>query len=78
MAGTGPKQQEPDGANIARVYDHLLGGSHNFPADQAAAEDFRSRWPEAPATRSSARSPAVHNRLSQSVGGGACSSRGLP
>ena len=50
MAGTGPRQQEPDGANIARVYDYLLGGSHNFPADQAAAEDFRSRWPEAPAT----------------------------
>ncbi len=50
MAGTGPRQQEPEGANIARVYDNLLGGSHNFPADQAAAEDFRSRWPEAPVT----------------------------
>ena len=50
MAGTGPRQQEPDGANIARVYDYLLGGSHNFSADQAAAEDFRSRWPEASAT----------------------------
>jgi len=50
VAGTGPRQQEPDGANIARVYDYLLGGSHNFPADQAAAEDFRSRWPEAAAT----------------------------
>lgn len=50
MAGTGPRQQEPDGANIARVYDYLLGGSHNFPADRAAAEDFCARWPEAPAT----------------------------
>jgi len=50
VAGTGPRQREPDGANIARVYDYLLGGSHNFPADQAAAEDFRARWPEAPAT----------------------------
>ena len=50
MAGTGPRQQEPDAANIARVYDYLLGGSHNFPADQAAAEDFRARWPEAAAT----------------------------
>ena len=50
MAGTGPRQREPDGANIARVYDYLLGGSHNFPADQAAAEDFCTRWPEAPAT----------------------------
>ena len=50
MAGTGSRQQESDGANIARVYDYLLGGSHHFPADRAAAEDFRARWPEAPAT----------------------------
>ena len=50
MTATGPAQPEPGGANIARVYDYLLGGSHNFPADQAAAEAFRSRWPEAPAT----------------------------
>ena len=50
MAGTGPSQQEPHGANVARVYDYLLGGAHNFPAYQAAAEAFRSRWPQAPAT----------------------------
>jgi hypothetical protein len=50
VAGTWPRQQEADAANIARVYDYLLGGSHNSPADQAAAEDFRARWPEAPAT----------------------------
>ena len=50
MAGTGPRQQEPDGANIARVYDYLLGGSHNFPADRAAAEGFCAQWPETPAT----------------------------
>jgi SAM-dependent methyltransferase len=43
-------QQQTDGANIARVYDCLLGGSHNFAADQAAAKEFRARWPDAPAT----------------------------
>ena len=33
--------------NIARVYDYLLGGSHNFAADRASAEDFLGRWPQA-------------------------------
>ena len=50
MDGTGPGQREPDGPNIARVYDYLLGGSHNFPADRAAAEEFCARWPDGPAT----------------------------
>jgi len=43
-------QQEADGPNIARVYDYLLGGSHNFAADRAAAEEFLARWPDAPET----------------------------
>jgi hypothetical protein len=30
---------DPDRANVARVYDFLLGGSHNFEADRAMA-----RW----------------------------------
>jgi hypothetical protein len=41
---------EAEGPNIARVYDYLLGGSHNFPPDRAAAEEFRARWPDAAAT----------------------------
>jgi SAM-dependent methyltransferase len=39
-----------DGPAIARVYDYLLGGSHNFAADRAAARDFLARWPDAQLT----------------------------
>jgi SAM-dependent methyltransferase len=39
--------QEADGPNIARVYDYLLGGSHNFDADRLAAAEFLARWPDA-------------------------------
>ena len=31
-----PPGVDPGQASIARVYDYLLGGSHNFPADQDA------------------------------------------
>jgi SAM-dependent methyltransferase len=44
---TTPGQQEADGPNIARVYDYLLGGSHNFDADRVAAAEFLARWPDA-------------------------------
>jgi hypothetical protein len=40
-------RQEADGPNIARVYDYLLGGSHNFAADRASAAEFLARWPDA-------------------------------
>lgn len=43
-------QKDADGPNIARVYDFLLGGSHNFAADRAAAGEFLARWPDAPET----------------------------
>ena len=39
--------EEADGPNIARVYDYLLGGSHNFDADKVAAAEFLARWPDA-------------------------------
>jgi SAM-dependent methyltransferase len=39
-----------DGPSIARVYDYLLGGSHNFAADRAAARGFLTRWPDAQLT----------------------------
>jgi SAM-dependent methyltransferase len=46
-AVTTPAGQEADGPNVARVYDHLLGGSHNFDADRVAAAEFLARWPDA-------------------------------
>ena len=39
--------QQADGPNIARVYDYLLGGSHNFDADRVAAAQFLARWADA-------------------------------
>jgi SAM-dependent methyltransferase len=45
-----PADQPTDGPSIARVYDYLLGGSHNFAADQEAARQFLARWPDAPVT----------------------------
>jgi SAM-dependent methyltransferase len=46
-AVTPPAGQHAEGPSIARVYDYLLGGSHNFPADQEAAGEFLARWPDA-------------------------------
>jgi len=42
---------DPDGADSgvpapARIYDYLLGGSNNFPADRAAAEQILKAVPE--------------------------------
>jgi SAM-dependent methyltransferase len=37
-----------DRPNAARIYDYELGGSHNFPADRAAAEALNRALPEAP------------------------------
>jgi SAM-dependent methyltransferase len=31
--------------NIARMYDYWLGGTHNYPADRAAADAVRARRP---------------------------------
>lgn len=39
----GTDQPQP---SVARVYDYLLGGETNFPADRAAAEMMKSRVPE--------------------------------
>jgi hypothetical protein len=40
-------RQEPTRLNIARVYDYLLDGSHNFEAGRAAAAQSQARWPDA-------------------------------
>jgi hypothetical protein len=37
-----------DRPNAARMYDYALGGSHNFPADRAAAEELYRVYPDAP------------------------------
>jgi SAM-dependent methyltransferase len=42
-----PIGQRAEGPSIARVYDYLLGGSHNFPPDQEAAAELLARWPDA-------------------------------
>ena len=39
-----------EGQGIARVYDYLLGGSHSFAAERAAARQFLARWPDAQLT----------------------------
>jgi hypothetical protein len=42
---SGPSRDEhTDRPNVARVYDYLLGGSHNFAADRAAAAELLARW----------------------------------
>ncbi|HEY2551850.1 MAG TPA: SAM-dependent methyltransferase [Streptosporangiaceae bacterium] len=40
-AGTDPTVPSP-----ARIYDYMLGGSYNFPADRAVAEQAMARVPE--------------------------------
>jgi hypothetical protein len=35
-------------AHSARVYDYILGGKDNFPADRAAADDIVTKWPNLP------------------------------
>jgi hypothetical protein len=52
---TAAGQQEADGPNIARVYDDLVGGSHNLDADRLAAAEFLARWPDARRTRAANR-----------------------
>jgi hypothetical protein len=38
---------DPDRANVARVYDYLLGGTHNFAADRDVARALRAIVPTA-------------------------------
>ena len=43
-----PPGVDPKRANIARVYDYILGGTHNFLADQDAARALTAVVPAAP------------------------------
>ena len=45
-----PAGRQAGEPSIACVYDYLLGGAHNFAADQEAARQFLARWPDAPVT----------------------------
>jgi S-adenosyl methyltransferase len=44
--GFGGSEQKP--ATAARIYDYVLGGVHNFPADRAAAEQAIAQFPLIP------------------------------
>ena len=47
MTGIPAEDPSADRPNIARVYDYLLGGSHNFAPDRTFAQELLSQWPEA-------------------------------
>src|SRR5256885_15585190 len=38
---------DPERANVARMYDYLLGGTHNFAADRDAARTLTAIMPTA-------------------------------
>jgi hypothetical protein len=42
-----PDQVDIETPSAARMYDYYLGGSHNFAADRALAEQAMSVWPDA-------------------------------
>ena len=39
-AHQGPADMDPDRPTPARIYDYMLGGNNNFPADQQAAKQI--------------------------------------
>jgi trans-aconitate methyltransferase len=48
---TGPLSRvdlKTDVPHPARIYDHLLGGKDNFPADREAADEITRHWPSLP------------------------------
>ena len=50
-----PDFLDPSRPSASRVYDYLLGGYHNFPADRLAAEQIRAAMPTATYTARSNR-----------------------
>ncbi len=44
----GPAGVDPTVPTAARIYDYLLGGSANYPADRAAAEQAIAAYPHLP------------------------------
>ncbi|MFD5946476.1 SAM-dependent methyltransferase [Streptomyces collinus] len=45
-----PPEVDIDTPSIARVYDHWIGGTHNFPADRELARKVAAGNPDLPAT----------------------------
>jgi hypothetical protein len=43
-----PDEIDIERPSVARMYDYLLGGSHNFAADRALAEESIRAWPDLP------------------------------
>ena len=41
-----PDEVDIEKPSVARMYDYLLGGSHNFAADRALAEENMRVWPD--------------------------------
>jgi hypothetical protein len=41
-----PPGVDPATPSPARMYDYMLGGTHNFQADRDAIEVFRAQWPD--------------------------------
>jgi len=41
-----PPGVDPAVPSPARIYDYVLGGTHNFPVDRAAAEQIRAQSPD--------------------------------
>jgi S-adenosyl methyltransferase len=41
-----PEGANPDQPSVARIYDYLLGGGHNFAVDRAAGDEFMKVLPE--------------------------------
>lgn len=56
-----------DRAHSARVYDYLLGGKNNFPADREAAEKIIADWPGASTAARAAR--ACMHRITRRLAG---------
>ena len=48
VAPAAPDSRAPKPATAARIYDYLLGGLHNFPADQEAARAVIALLPSVP------------------------------
>jgi hypothetical protein len=46
---------DPDTPTSARIYDYLLGGSHNFTADREAAQEMIAAFPALPRALGAAR-----------------------
>ena len=64
-----PDGLDIDRPSIARIYDHMLGGSHNFAADRALAQQVIEAIPDLP-IRATANRAFMHRAVRFLVGAG--------